>query len=241
MGYRVNGIGMWPCKAGYNAGWGPDDAVECFTFLWLPLLPGNAIHILTEKEASSQVEIQVMPIRSSNELVGQVLLRGWSQTLLIAGLVFFVPCVILELLPRPANADPSKTFSLLPLLVVVGAACVLGLAGCMWARRRTTRTRKLRLLLGRHRLGNSDPATWMEETRKQAVTSPREMFGVDTFAQAVEPLLSRGDLRRALWAARLSTACEDPARGEALTDAVLNHAGVPDALEQIRLQMRCRN
>jgi hypothetical protein len=239
MTHRVNGIGVWHCRAGYDAGWGLDDAVECFTFLYLPLTPaGKALHILAEKESFGQTELQTMPIRSSDALVGQVLLRGWSR----GSLIFGVFCLILApiLGPLPLSRESSTTIGVLPLMAVALAVFGLGLAGCLWARRRTTRTRKIRLLLGRHGLGNSDPATWLEDTWKQAVTGPKEMFGADTFAQAVEMLLGRGDLRRAVWAARLSTACEDPSRGEALTDAVLNHPAVPDALEQIRLQMRCR-
>jgi hypothetical protein len=245
MAYRINGIGVWPLKAGYNAGWGADDAVECFTFVWLPLVPGNAIHIIAAKESFGQTQLQSMPIRSSSQLVGQVMLRGWSQFVLVVGVILLIVAAFVQFVPPPptraaGKGDTDKTSNLVLLWAATVVVFTLGLAGCVWARRRTTRTRNLRLLLGWHGMGNSDPASWVKETWDQIVTDPQKMFGAATFAQAVQPLLGQGDLRRAMWAARLSAACEDPFQGEVLTDAVLGHPAVPGALEQVRLQMRCR-
>jgi hypothetical protein len=231
MAYRVNGIGTWPCKAGYDVGWGADDAVECFTLFYLPLIPLKSMHILAEKEALLMTRTQAMPIRWSNGLVGQVLLRIWSRALLFFG-IFFVPLGALTLAFASPHDQPG--FRAQFFYFVCLPPFVLGLAGCLWARGRARRTRRIRLLLGPHALGTSDPASWLEETVSRAVTSPKEMLGAETFAQASELFLSRNDFRRAMWAARLSTACENPPRGERLTDQVLQHPGASEALEQAR-------
>jgi hypothetical protein len=60
MSYRVNGIGNWPCRAGYDVGWGSDDAVECFTFFFLPLIPLRCFHIIGQKEALLMTHSQML-------------------------------------------------------------------------------------------------------------------------------------------------------------------------------------
>ncbi|HYV34931.1 MAG TPA: hypothetical protein VE988_04450 [Gemmataceae bacterium] len=76
------------------------------------------------------------------------------------------------------------------------------------------------LVLGRHEYGTSDPAMWADEL-VAAVRSPVHMFESETFAAAVPMLLEKGEHSRAMWAARLSVACEDAAKGDLLTTTVL--------------------
>jgi len=88
----------------------------------------------------------------------------------------------------------------------------------------------IRRVLGPHQLGSCDPAVM-----KQAMNpDPRALYGTDSYADAVPALLDAERYSRAMWAARLSTAWEDPALGEELTDHILRHPGVPEAIEQVR-------
>jgi hypothetical protein len=94
------------------------------------------------------------------------------------------------------------------------------------------RARDVRLLLGRHRLGSSDPATWTAELRSLLAPAP-SWFGTSTFALAVEPLLQQSRFCEAMWAARLAV-LEDPRQGADLTERVLRDPRVAELLSALR-------
>jgi hypothetical protein len=213
-------IGTGPCKAGYDAEWGADDAVECFIFFFLPFEPLKSVHIWGGKEGSTKTRAAVIPIRESATLVFQVRLRAWSRAFLACGLFF--------------GAIGAYLWDDFNLWFVSILSVVLGLLGSVWSRRRADRPCKIRILLGPHALGMSDPATWLDDTVAQAVPGLKIWLGVESFAEGAERLLKSDDFRHAMWAARASTACEDRRRGERLTDRILEHPRVSKALEKIR-------
>jgi len=198
------------------------------------LVPLNSVHIWGEKEAVLTTRAAILPIRWSGTLVAQVLLYGWLRVFLVWS-IFFVPLGVLFLVvPSPKNPEFGAQFfwffSVPPF--------VLWLLGSIWSRSRTDRPRKIRLLLGPHTLGTSDPATWTEETVGRAISSLKEMLGAESFSQATELFLSRQDFHRAMWSARLCTVCEDRSHGEWLTDQILQHRGVSEALDKARPKIR---
>jgi hypothetical protein len=99
------------------------------------------------------------------------------------------------------------------------------MAGAIWLNRTEARTQRIRRLLGRHRRGSSDPATW---TDADCATIPEaeELFGSRCYEDAVESLLGKGDYSGAMWAARLSVVQEGRFKGEQLTARVLRHPEV---------------
>jgi hypothetical protein len=227
---RVNGIGTWPCKAGYDVGWGADDAVVCFTFFYVPLLPLRPVHIWGEKEAWLTTRAAIIPIRWSGTLVAQVLIRGWTRVFLAFGIFFGVFNGLLTVLMSkpPLHYVQAFWFIGVPTLVI-------WLIGSFWSSRRADRPCKIRILLGPHTFGTSDPATWLDDTvARSIISSLEERLGAESFSQAAEQFLKRQDFRSAMWAARVSTVCEDRGRGERLTDQILGHPRVSEALEKIR-------
>jgi hypothetical protein len=95
---------------------------------------------------------------------------------------------------------------------------------------------RIRLLLGLHEWGTSDPATWSEE-----VVAPKTAFGVESFADLAEKERAAGRWGEAMWAARLCTAVEDEAKGQALTDAILGDSEVVERLRLVRRQPQTRD
>jgi hypothetical protein len=230
MAHRINGIGTWPCKAGYDVGWGGDDAVECFTLFYFPLIPLESVHIWGEDEAIVMTRAAIIPIRWSSGLVAQVLLRGWSRVFLVFS-IFFVPLGLLLLaFPSPKNPEYGAQM----FWYVSVPPFVLWILGSLWSRSRTARPRKIRLLLGPHTLGTSDPATWTDETVRQAVSSLKALLDAESFSHAAELFLSRNDFHKAMWSARLCAAWEDRAQGERLTDQILQHPRFSEALKTAR-------
>jgi hypothetical protein len=236
MAYRrVNGIGTWPCKAGYDVGWGADDAVVCFTLFYLPLIPLYPVHVWAEKEAFVMTRAAIMPIRQSGDLVVQAMLHGWSRVFLFFTIVFGPLGLLFLAAPSPkGNSDFHVQF----FWFISVPVFILWLLGSSWSRHRADRPRKIRLLLGPHALGTSDPATWLDETVSRVVSSPKEMSEAESFSQASESFLSRQDFHRAMWSARFSTACEDRQHGEWLTDRILDHPGASEALKTARPKIR---
>jgi hypothetical protein len=118
--------------------------------------------------------------------------------------------------------------------VFTGSVLVAGLG--FWLSRwpaDETRHRDIRLLLGRHEWGGSDPATWSEELVAEVV-NPKAAFGVDSFAALAERERAAGRQGEAMWAARLCAAAEDGPKGEELTDAIRTEAEETGQLRRVR-------
>jgi hypothetical protein len=110
------------------------------------------------------------------------------------------------------------------------ALCALAIAG-LWLFNR--RDQQIRQLLGRHRLGASDPVTWTDDLLALVVPA-KTWFGATSFAQACDSLLAQRKVSEAMWAARLSAAIEDPQRGRELTDRVLGDPAAQAELARLR-------
>jgi hypothetical protein len=230
MGHRVNGIGTWPCKAGYDVGWGADDAVQCFTLFFMPFIPLKAVHIWGEQDSWAMTRAAIIPIRWSGTLVAQVMIRSWSRVFLTLAILSGFVGAIKSGFPSPKD-DPQFVQSIWFICV---PSAVFWLIGSFWSSSRADRPCKIRILLGPHTFGASDPATWTDDTVAQAIPSLKEGLGAESFAQAAERFLNSQDFRSAMWAARVSTTCEDSRRGERLTDRILEHPRVSEALEKFR-------
>src|SRR5262249_13394897 len=98
------------------------------------------------------------------------------------------------------------------------------------------RTCDIRRLIGPYPLGSSDPAQLTGETREAFRGNPKVSYGVPTYAEAVPRLLDERRYSSAMWAARLSTAFEDPARGGEWTDEVRADPDVEAARRAVRRQ-----
>jgi hypothetical protein len=117
---------------------------------------------------------------------------------------------------------------------LVGSVVVGGLG--FWLTRPAAdeaRHRAIRLLLGFHEWGASDPATWSEELVAEVV-APKEAFGVESFAALAEKERAAGRWGEAMWAARLCAAVENEAKGQTLTDAILEEPQVFERLRRVR-------
>lgn len=95
------------------------------------------------------------------------------------------------------------------------------------------RHRAIRLLLGFHEWGASDPATWSEELVAEVV-DPKEAFRIESFAALAEKERAAGRWGEAMWAARLCAAVENNARGQTLTDTILGDSQVCERLRRVR-------
>jgi hypothetical protein len=226
----TNGIGTWFCTAGFDPGWGWDDAIECPMFVFFPVGADRAVHLKQEPGGSFQPDqYYAIPLKMSERLVQHVMIRRWSSGLIGLGVfLLFMVAVVVLLPPKGKVAEEwavtKPIFGVLsPCLIAAG---VLG----RWSLRKTERReREIRSLLGLHALGTSDPTSWVDEDLRRIKPSS-ELFCVPTDAQAVRRLLDDRAWSAAMWAARLGAARGDAAEGERLTDEVLSHPGAREAL-----------
>jgi len=240
MPRMTNGIGTWFCTAHFDGGWGWDDAVECAMFLYFPVWPLRVIHLQQIPSGSFGPEkFQAIPLRWSDRLVWRVFLRRWLAGSVGLGVVLFLTLGLLIVWP-PKDDSAARAWSATKSILVVLAPCLIGagIAGQLLCRCRGRRQRDMRRCLGVHRLGSSDPATWLDEDLAR-MPKAADLFATATYAEAVPKLLAEGAWVGAMWAARLTAACENRRGGEELTDTVLRHAGVQDALTRFQRDASC--
>lgn len=234
--YSVNGCGTMVCEARGLVAWDSNmedsDSILAFCIIGIPLVPYASVHTSNWEYASETGggwRYLVHPIRWSWSLVGVALVRRLWLWVMFAGGLAMVAAVI--------GGSTSSNFANQPAwlqqgynLLLVGVGGALVMAGAFVIRhlilRADRRHQNIRLLLGRHFFGSSDPRFWTREYLKM-VRPPQPVFDAPTFAAAVPALLQAGEFQAAMFAARLSTALEDSAAGERLTDAVLSN---PDAM-----------
>jgi hypothetical protein len=215
----INGIGTSVCKASADVGWNSYDAVECFVVFFLPIIPYSAVHTFDWNGN----QYRRVPIRWTGGVVGRTFLRGWRWGFLVVGLlVGFVGVV-----------DIRKTSGIVCLAVGFLLLCVFALLTAL-VTLVEQRQNNIRRVLGPHVLGSCDPAALVGETLEAFAGNPRMQYGADSYALAVPELLREGRYSQAMWAARLAAALEDRAEGESLTDEVLNHHEVVNALDRVR-------
>lgn len=216
MPQTVNGVGTAVCCArGFTQQPGhpsPDtDAMICVVFFYLPIIPLRAVHTHSWR-GSSYIEV---PIRWSMDLVFWAFLRRWAIGMVCIAIFLGFACGI------QMTEKGGPPIGLILSTIVLGA---LGTGALWFAAQSDRRHREIRALIGGHRLGSSDPAHWTPEI-VQNVSVSMELFGTPSDAAAVPVLIEKGDYAKAMFAARLTVAREDPAAGEALTDKILRDPG----------------
>jgi hypothetical protein len=209
----------------------PDhDAVVCLTFLMLPLLPLRPCHVFDHTGGAARE----VPLRWKGRLVARALLRPWL--FLATGIGAWMVATLLFVLgyaythPKPWRRPTNPGF-----YAVLGIASLLpvGLLGLRATSAGDRRNRDIRLLMGRHAFGSSDPALWRPDVLRAA--NPEPLIGSSDIAGTAERELRQGHFPRAMLAARLLVAHGDP-RGEPLTARILADPRVVDRLERIRKQ-----
>lgn len=222
----LHGLGIAVCSSRGSVDWGGEaedyDAVECVTFCFMPVLPLRCVHVSVET-AKEAPETVYHPLRFRPSSVGVAFARRWLWGIFIVGLIALF-----------SAGQNGKQRGSIHQLATATSLIGFAYAGHRLLDRADQRHRNVRYLLGRHGLGSSDPADWTSD-RFAAPPSPRELYGTETFAEAIPDLLRNGEYSRAMWAARLSVVLEDARAGENWTHSVLVHPRVEESLKAVRL------
>lgn len=223
MPYTINGVGTHWCGNGSPVNWGSGafsgtadhDAVECVVFAFLPLIPYKPVHTFNWNGD----ECRVVPIKWSLML----LIRAWLRPYILVA-VWAIPIVLAILLFNDAfEAEPFAVASAI-WAVAFGLWFLMLLAD--------RRPRDIRLILGQHNLGSSDPSTWESGTLAEFIGAV-EQQGMRIEEMAAREDLLAGRLVDAMWTARLAAGRGEP-WGERLTDAVLTDSRVVRVLPELR-------
>jgi hypothetical protein len=186
--------------------------------LVVPLALGELVHAWDFPMTKFGGPAKGIPLRPDPAFKRRVLTANWAG---LAAVALLIAAPVLAANDHPAPA---------------AVAAVAGVAAGVWAYRSSgapRRDRDIRLVLGLHDWGGSDPATWHPDLCREVV-DPGEAFGAESFAALGRGALADGRWGEAMWAARLSVAVEGGADGEALTDAVLADPAAADALHRVR-------
>ena len=172
--YSVSGFGTAVFEARGLVKWDSSledcDAILAFCVLAIPIVPYKAIHSYQWEfpdKPGAGFQFRSVPIRWSWGLVGAAL----AHKLLFWVLVAAGFCLVFALF---------SPLELLMRLLLIGAALAVLTAGftCRWLLNRADqRHRDIRLLLGRHVFGSSDPAFWTRKLLRD-VQPPQQAFGL---------------------------------------------------------------
>jgi hypothetical protein len=228
MPQTVNGFGTTLYAGRGDVGFGGADSVIWVVAAYAPLIPLSCVHTFNWNGN----QYQAVPLRWSWVLVLRSFLAGWRGWLLVFGIIAVVVCLMaLFLGPENNPGEVSSKYTFVTIMAAA-AAVLLPLAGLthLWLLVTDGRTNDLRRVLGPHDLGSADPALLARPPTPDA----QRDFGAATFAEAAEQALQQGQFVRAMWAARFATVLEDAQTGEQLTDAILEHPDVVEALAVVR-------
>ncbi|GEM_PF-1374927 len=238
MPSSINGIGTSYCGCAAAVSWEkpdtklstfisgnrPDhDVVECFVIAFLPILPLKAWHTY---QWGGNVH-QRIPIRRSSGLLLRAMLRTYLMILLPGSLALAFFCGIqvagdwARLGAGAFTSDAGIGFA--AGLVLFPAALLQWIS----LRNADRRNRDVRLLLGPHDLGSSDPASWTEETLSAIRPS---MF---LKREEARTALTEGRFAEAMWGARLAVA-KGESWGGTLTDQILGTQALLEKLPALR-------
>jgi hypothetical protein len=167
-----------------------------------------------------------IPLRPDRGFKGAAFVQEWSGLLLILS-ALATPVLALVAAFKQIEGEPEW----LRYAVLAGvAAVVLVVTIVMFVRQRRADQphRDIRLLLGPHAWGSSDPAYW-DTKMHSAIVRPAEGF-----AALARQAIADKQWARAMWAARLCCAVEDFELGQKLTRDVLGQPAVRELLPRLR-------
>lgn len=155
-------------------------------------------------------------LRDDPAFKSKVLRTNWSARGIS---VFLIACPFLWV-------KVHWSLGVLTLVVGIGLAVLAFVSS-----RQEPRDRQIRLLLGPHAWGSSDPATWHKSIRRDIV-DPRDLKAA-SFADFAKEAIEDKEWSFAMWAARLCVAVQDEETGEKLTDEILSNPEVRRSLEVV--------
>jgi hypothetical protein len=225
MPFTFNGIGT--ALRGYSSpiswnkpGWlglgqkADHDAMECFVLLYVPLVPLRAVHTF----AWTGNRYRVLPLRGAGRLLLNVYGRLVGMVLVVVGLWSLLAALASSFAGGgPLPQAPGRA---------VGAALIatIGFGALRWLRSRDARSRDIRLVIGPHGAGSSDPALWSQEVLEKVKPVP---------LSDAQTSLQGGHYAEAMMRARIAVAQGDP-DAERLTDEILTYPEVQAALQALR-------
>jgi hypothetical protein len=200
------------------------DTCEVRLGLIVPFVLGNVVHLWDIPLTRIGGPCKAIRLRHDPDFRRRVITSNWIGLGATLGCItLFV--VALGLFVKLSFALAGAAF--------VGSLLVAGLGFWLTRVPGKGRDRDIRLLLGFHEWGTSDPATWAEELVAMIVV-PKEAFGLDSFAALVERERAAARWGEAIWAARLCAAVEDQTKGQELTDAILSEPDIVERLRRVR-------
>jgi hypothetical protein len=206
----------------------PDhDAVNCVIFFFLPLFPLKAYHTFNWSGNTCLIH----PIRRSSVLLLRAMLRPYLMGIFAVSILALMALAAILIFGTQNKKILENIVLFWLIFVAVAFTFVLSLALSIWLNKCNKHSRDIRLLLGPHELGSSDPATWPEEILEKFESEITYLRGDKI--QLAKTALREGKFSEAMLAARFALGKGDKL-GEQVTDLLLHDTRVRDALDEIR-------
>lgn len=197
------------------------DAFVVDSGFMLPFKLGELVHVWYVA-TPPKGEWQAIRLRPDPGFRRRVMLGKWCTAL---GILFLAAGAPLWLFVH-TFAGPGASF--------VGAILLIaGIVNMFAGSKENARTRDIRLILGKHVWGSSDPGLWPKSIRPM-IADAKKKFGVESYAELARQALRKEQWAKAMWAARLLVALGQDKLGEQLTDEILAAEAIQEPLEYVR-------
>jgi hypothetical protein len=208
------------------------DCFEAWGFV-VPFHLKGPIHLFNIGQWSK--EMRQIPLRADPAFARRVYFHDWLWTLIwpVIGGILLVP--LLGMIKQAEEKPNWVLYGSLSLLFLLSLICIIVLMISQGGggREPEKRNQSIRLLLGPHEWGSSDPALWHDDL-VSLIVSPVKAFDVKSFASLARRYIKNRDWVMAMWAARLCGAVENQEKGEELTTAILAEPEVEKILSKLR-------
>lgn len=205
MPYRINGFGTGLVRASRvwkREGERHFDAVEAVTALYLPLVPYRVIHVMGIRPkgmVGNREDYQSLPLRFSWRIVAKAFLHAWAGVLALVGTFFVVLFGIATVnMERPVTTTDVVILSVLAVLACLGAGLWL-----VW-RWVDAHDRWIRVSIGSHGIGASDPIDWDDHTAAEFKSQILSATGQPDLLAAARQAQRQGDHANAVLRIRLA-------------------------------------
>jgi hypothetical protein len=202
------------------------DCYEAFGFM-VPLYLRRLVH--TSGWGQQGDTCNAIELRSDRSFAVQAFLQDWCSVVCI---IAFVAAPILAVLGFNRAVDQKPGVGLLYFLscisLTLAVSCVVIL---IMLRRANRRHRRIRLVLGTHEWGSSDPATWHDEAI--ALVKPPQTLNEASFESLARRSVANKQWPMAMCAARICCRIENQTAGESITDEILADPQVSHAVAKL--------
>jgi hypothetical protein len=204
MPSSVNGVGTSLFAASRkrkNNGQTQFDAIEAMMFMFLPVVPYKALHVLNiQPDESSALgkRYRSIPLRMSSRLVFRVFLDCWGNFVALVGGTVLGSVLGLMIAEGRTGINDWDILAVAAVVFFVGVGCKTT------GRILTRRSERIKDVIGPHALGSSDPWDWKSDLVQSASEAMLQQESLPSLIEVARRAMKTGNRSQAMFCVRIA-------------------------------------